>query len=451
MSAQGFGEVVASRAPGGVELAARSPATSRLFVAEQRAGLVLALAGFLAFVLPGGAAITELGMRLALLTLVPALLTTRPWQTLGRPAALVTAGCLVGAMTVLGVTGWAGANFAYYVVYALLAYVVVVGYATTPRRRVGVAVTLCSVALVEFLVAWRSWLTEGNPGALMTGSLHWHNQFAAFLLGPGLLAATVYVRRSLPRLQVPAAVMTVACATGIVLSTSRAGLGLLALGWLAVGYVAWRGPDRRSGAIRWLSVPLLVLAATYVLTRPLLFGGHHYAWPLLSADSGRGASTMVSTNTARLTYVQAALQIFAHHPVFGAGFGAYPAAAVPYLPHGTRAIFGVYNAWVDGLMAGGLVYGGPLLAAGAGVAVVTARAARRAWRGMQGSDQVLAWGVVIGAVAVFAHIAFDADTYYPAVITVAAVLVGLAHALTRSDRPAAAPAAPVAARQPVET
>jgi hypothetical protein len=392
--------------------------------------LALALAGFVAFVLPHGYSVSESQMRLAVVALVPALLRLRPWRTLPRSALAVVGLCIAGAALILSRTMWDGAANAYFVIYGLLAYLLVAGYATTPRRRVGVVLVTFALALTEFAAGWHQWLAGGDPSGIMVGSIHWRNQFAVFLLGAGILAAAVFVRRTHPRLQVVSALTVAAAGAGIVLSTSRAALGLFVIGWLAVGLLALRGPRRGQAVVRWLSLPLLVIAVIVVMTQPMFFHGRHYSWPLIGHGE-RGTASLGRNNGYRLEYMRAGLQLWTHNPLFGTGFASFSRRAIAYLPAGTPPIFGCYNAWLDAFASGGIVYGFPMLALGTALAVMLATGVKRTWGGRSG-DGVLGLGAMIAAGAMLAHVAYDADTYYPQVILMVAILAGLAHAASRS-------------------
>jgi len=394
----------------------------------------VALAGFLVFVLPGERA-TAISMALAILALVPMLVQHKAWRALSPVTSVVLAGCLMGAVTVLASTGGDGLGVALYAVYGLLVYVVVTAVATSATRRRTAALGLCVVALLELCIGWGRWVAGGDPNAPMIGSVgHW-NQFAIFLLAPGLLAGFLFVRGVDGRARTALCAATfVGSGAGIWLSTSRTCLGLFVLGWLASLGMAWHSANRGTAVLRWCAVPIGVAVAVLLLANPLLFHGHSYASPVTAHGGSRGTSTLGQNGGLRLTYLQATWEIFRHHAVTGSGFGSYARAAAPYLPADVPSIFGSYNAWVDALAAGGLAYGVPLMAAGIAAAVAVLRAARRAWTGRSLPQAALTWGVVVASIATFGHLVIDADTYFPQVVALVGVLVGFAHSAGREAR-----------------
>lgn len=409
----------------------RQPASRRREVLP----IGIALAGFLAFVLPGAHA-TAFAMALATLALAPVLVQHKAWRALSRVTSVVLASCVVGAVAVLVSTGGRGLGVALYTVYGLLVYVAITATATSARRQRTAALAVCVVALVELSIGWGRWVAGGDPNAPMIGSIgHW-NQFAMFLLAPGLLAGFLFVRGVEGRLRMALCAATlVGAGAGIWLSTSRTCLGLFVLGWLASVAMVWHSANRRLALLRWCAVPIGVVAAFLLLANPLFFHGQSYASPVTAHGGARGTSTLAQNGGYRLTYLHATWEVFRHHAVIGSGFGSYPRAAAQYLPSDLPWIFGSYNAWLDGLAAGGLVYGIPLMAAGLVAALAVLRAAHRAWGGRALPQAALTWGVVAASIATFSHLFVDADTYFPQVVALVGVLVGLAHSAGREAQP----------------
>lgn len=394
----------------------------------------IALAGFLVFVLPV-AHPAAAAMLLAIAAVIPLLVRHRVWRTLSPSTSAVLAACLCAVLVVLATTGGTGLWVALYVVYGLLVYVVVTNLARSAARRTTAVLAMCAVGLLELSIGWGRWVAGGDPNAPMIGSVgHW-NQFAMFLLVPGMIAGFLFVRGVDGRSRAALCAATfVGSGAGIWLSTSRTCLGLFVLGWLASVGMVWHSTNRGMALLRWCAVPIGVVAAVLLLANPLFFHGRSYGAPITAHGGARGTSTLSQNGGLRLTYLHATWQIFRHHPLVGSGFGVYPRAAAAYLPSDLPWIFGSYNAWLDGLAAGGLVYGLPLMAAGLAAAGAVVRAARRAWRARRRPESALVWGVVAAAVASFGHLLVDADTYFPQVVAVIGAIVGLAHAAAREGR-----------------
>ena len=387
---------------------------------------------------------------------------TRPWQRLAAPPLVAVAAVAVAALLVLVVTGGgrdAGvAALSYGVVLAC--GLVVVAYGRTPARRAAVATVVCAGGVAQFAWALVPWWGAADPSRPMVGTYDWHNQFAAALIAPALLGLGLLLAgrrpwRSAGWIAAPLA------GAGVVLSTSRASLGLLVLGWLLVVVLAWVGTPagrRRSGvASRALVVTVLTVAVTFVLPGPPLFTAS--ASPLAGASQrSQSGETIDANSTYRTEFWRESLVAFRQHPVAGAGFGRTAADTSGQVPTSWAVSSLAHSGPLQALADGGLLLAVPLLVLLVGVAVALLRRLRpRAepaddsegesaegegagyWRG---ADHVLVPAAVVTSAVLAVHALVDTDWSYPALAAQAAIVAGVALALPRRARTRAAPSDP---------
>lgn len=404
----------------------------------EEATLALAALVWLAVVVPDGYIPGGSAVPVACLALIPALLATRPAERL--PLTAWTAPVALGgaALVVIGVTPthWASARLAGYFLYTALAFVTVAAYASTAVRRRAVALTLCAVGGVVAVEAFPAWWSSGRPDALMTAPIGWHNQLAAFLLPAAVVGGGLFVG-ACGATRLVGSIAAVVPSVAIVLTTSRAGMVLLAVGWLSTGGFAVGRKDRWAAVGRWLSIPLLVTALMLFVTSHLFFPHATYHFPLLGGgrDSSRGPATMAGDATARLQYARAALAAWAHAPLAGNGFGSFFATSARYLPHGAARYAVPYDMWVDALTSGGLLFAAPLLL-GTGALVVVSGRGLRARAGRGSGDAAVAVGAALSALLLLGHFAFDVDIDYPACAGMLGVVAGLSFSCGRRNEAA---------------
>lgn len=407
----------------------------RWSAAAEHATVLAALAVWIFYVTPRSGGQDRPAEAIGLLALVPALIATRPWRRMTAVTLAVPAVVAVGAAVVLWTTptGWSYARFAGYPLYGLLLFVLVAAYARTHRRRLLVAAAVAVAGIWQFDEGLVPWWGNGDPNKLMYGTFYWHNQFGIYLAGCALLAFAMAVagRRLSRAVALAAAVL---CTTGVVLSTSRATLALLCLGWLATLPLAVRRPR---GLTVWMSLPVATAALVVFLTSPLLFPGMHYRFFLLpGAPGGRGMSTLGPNGGARVLFTKAALASWIHHPLLGTGFGSFLTTSVNRMPLGYTLSPFVHDGYADALTSGGLVYGLPVLATalsalGLFVRTVAPTVGRGGTRVFP-SDSGLRFGVGLAGAVLLAHSAVDFDWVYPSLCALLGVLAGLAFALQPS-------------------
>ena len=392
--ADGFA-VTATVAPEAVQDDAAAPKgpASRLELVEHAAmAAALAWWGLVLTYHSGGRDkwVLTLGIPLA----VAALVACRPWTFLPT-RSLATACALVAAVLAVCLvtpTHWyAGSQAATYA-YSAVLLIAVRAYARTPGRRTVVVGIVLAVGLAQLGWAFTAWHRLGTPSAPMMGRFFWYNQFAAFELAPAVLGLGLAVRGAIP-LRLLAGAAAVLGSTGVLLSTSRASMALLGLGWLAAGVLSLLGAPAGRERLRTLGRLVLLAGLTaataYLVTGPPFFD--HRASPL-AATAGRSVAQPVAQNGVyRLDFWQQAVEIFRRHVLSGAGFGSFGRQTTLLDPTAPHAQF-VHNGYLQAFSDGGLLLGLPFaLAVGGGLLVVLRRLSRRAARQEYG---VVALGAV---------------------------------------------------------
>ena len=232
----------------------RTPLTEHLVVL----GSVVAVVGPLA---QAGGGRGEGALAWSVPLVLVALAVTRPWRRIAARGLALVAAVAVAALMVLVLTGGgrAGAVAAACYGTALGCGVAVTAYARSRTRRAVVAAVLCAGAVAQFGWALVPWWGGADPSRPMVGTYDWHNQFAAALLAPALVGFALVLggRRPWRAAGWVAAPLAVA---GVVLSSSRATVALLAVGWVVVARPRaargrrpsspWRGGEPGAGLLR---------------------------------------------------------------------------------------------------------------------------------------------------------------------------------------------------------
>lgn len=384
-------------------------------------------------VLPATGGLHDRSTALGVLAAVPALLLTRPWQNVGRMTLSLLACVAGGGLLVLTVTppGWAQADSVAAHLAGGLAFVVVAAYARSAERRLAVVIVLVLALLFQFTQAWLPWWGGADPNKLLVGTFYWHNPLGAYFTGLGLLAGAVAVLGRAP-VQRPAFLTAPFAAVGVILSTSRASLALLVLGWLGVGLLAGTATPRLPALLRWLAVPVATGGLLAFLTSGVFFPGESFEGPAAAATTSnasspageRGLTSLSSSGVYRVEWADAAVQAWLDKPLLGQGFGSFAATSPSRLPEGTPRSLYVHNAYVEALTAGGLVFGGPVTLAALTLLLMSARAGWRALRSSE-PDRALTAGAALATGALLAHAGVDFDWHYPTLLVLVGVTGGI--------------------------
>lgn len=371
--------------------------------------------------------VLTLGIPIALLALV----AVRPWAVLSTRLLAGATGTTVATVAVclLDPTHWyAGSQAASYA-YAAVLLVAVCAYARTPGRRTWLLALLLGIGVAQFAWAFVAWHGLGDPSNAMYGRFFWYNQFAAFELAPAVIGLGLAVSGAVP-LRLPGAAAAVLGSAGVVLSTSRASMALLALGWLLAAAVALVGAPtvaaRAKVAWRWVVLAAVTAGVLFVVTGPPFFDQRG---SVLGATASRSVGQPVTQNGVyRLDFWRQALHLIREHVLTGTGFGSFGRQTRLLDPTAPHANF-VHNGFLQAINDGGLLLGVPFLLACSGVGfMLLKRMSRTVSRQEYGAVSLCAVGVLLLAI----HSGVDFDWSYPSSFAEVAVVAGLA--LAWSDR-----------------
>ena len=364
---------------------------------------------------------------------VAALVLTRPWNRLPRGWTVLAAALALPPLLVLAAThgGRSGAVAAASYGTSAGTLLVVAAYARSATRRAAVAAALCAGGVAQFAWALVPWWGGGDPSRPMVGSYDWHNQFAAGLLAPALLGLALVVAGNRPWRGAGLVAAPLAVA-GVVLSTSRATLALLAVGWVVLVALALLGPGGRSGRLRvagrTAAATALAVALTVALPGPPLFATSASA---LSGTAARAAAgeTLASNSTYRTEFWREAMVAFRAHPVTGAGYGRITDAAQGKVPATWALSPLAHSGPLQALAEGGLLLGVPLLLAVAALGLGLLRRLRRPARAgtsAPAGDMLVVRAAALVGVLMLVHSLVDTDWSYPALAAQLAVVAGVA-------------------------
>jgi O-antigen ligase len=426
------------------DLAAGDRAAARTRLGPDRTEHVVVVAALL--VLVGPVAHAEGGRDagaacwLALVT-IAALAVTRPWERLAGRRWLLAPAVALAALFVLPATGVGRGGAVAALSYALVAglLLAVTAYARTPARRAAVAALLCVGGVAQFGWALVPWWGSEDPTHPMVGTYFSHNQLAVALLLPALLGAALAVVGSRPW-RSAGAVAAPLCAAGVVLSTSRATLACLVVGWVVVVVLALLvAGGRRQAVLRAVAVTAVAVVLTVVLPGPPLFSS--WQSPLGGAAARAAVGETVDANTTyRTEFWREALSVTRAHPLTGAGYGRLATESAPLVPtswaRSPLAHSGPLQAFADGGVLLGLTVlaGLGLVVAGLLRRLATLRGLRKARaRDPVGADTALVLAASVAGLALLAHALVDTDWSYPALAAQLAVVLGLALAARPVD------------------
>jgi O-antigen ligase len=308
--------------------------------------------------------------------------------------------------------------------------VAVAAYARSLRRAYLIGAIVAAAGAVQFCWSFVAWWGGRDQSIPMVGTFYWHNQYAAFLLAPALIALTLLVNHRPPWRLVGWVVAPLAVA-GVVFSSSRGGLWILIAGWLVVGALACRVKPNRGALVRWLAASVLAAGVTLAISGPPFFSSSVSPFAATQTRSSAGG-TADASSSYRLQMWHEAVIVFDHHPVVGVGYGALESNAAKLTPASWPRSPLAHNEYLQALAEGGLLLGLPFLAACAAIGLGLLRGVRSRAR-----RRVLdvRTGLIVGAGALMAHAAIDFDWTYPALFTLAAIVsaAAIAPSLRRPD------------------
>ena len=364
-----------------------------------------------------------------------ALLVLRPWKYCSGWLAVVACApaagsLLVAALSPFGDGGPVSVSRWGYFGILLLA---TASYARTSARRAMVLCALLLAGLHQYVQAWVPWW-GGDDGVLrvMTGTLYSANPFGGLMLTFALLAASAAVLGS-GRLRQLAWCVAPLCASGVFLSAARAAVGLLVVGGVLLGLVAFRVAGLR-GLLRVVLLAALSWGFLALTTSSLLFEGGRGALAGVSSKEDAG-QTLDSTSGIRLDFWSAAWGEFRDDPVVGGGIGSYaPDSRARMAPGAQRSPF-AHNEVLGSLAEGGLVLGIPVLISLIAVSLLLGRTLLSGATRVRDRLDPAQVAAALGGGALLAHAMVDFPLSFPALLGLLGVLTGCCVRVTRPAEP----------------
>jgi len=327
-------------------------------------------------------------------------------------------------------TGFDGLDEFAALAYATGLYLAVRGWAVDGARRRLVLVAVALAGLEQFAQAYLAWWGGGVVSRMMVGTFSWHNPFAAYMVGTGIVAVVLAVRAR-GRARLVGWVVAPWLLAALAFAGSRAALGAFALGYVIVVVLAFM--DRR-GRIGVLAVVAAAWAVAAVLASPLLMEN---PGAVTRTFADREASQSLEGNgQARLVLWRAAWELGRSHPFTGAGFDSFAGAGSVHVPAETTMSSFAHNGYLQAFSDGGTVL---LVAITAATALPLIGGARAVVRRRRGTSDVEAVAATAGMIGLVLHSGVDFDWSYPSLVALFAILAALVPGRTgttavRSDR-----------------
>jgi O-antigen ligase len=354
---------------------------------------------------------------LGLLSVVPALLLVRPWRVLPTWQVSVAMAPAVAALIVCltAPTGFDGLDETATLAYCGGLYVATRSWAVDALRRRLLMVMLALVGLEQFTQAYLPWWGGGSVRTMMVGTFYWHNQYAAFVLGTGLVAGVLAVRgsglvRRVGWLTAPW------CLASLLFAGSRASLATFVVAWTVVLVLSFLD---RKGRIAALSLVAVSLGLAAFLTSPLLMDDA--GWFTSTVQARESSQSVEGNGRGRIELWRAAVGLGSDHPVTGAGFDSFGSAGATRMPAGYTLSTYVHNGYLQAFSDGGLVLLLPLtVATGLALALGLRLLLRR-----RREDDLVAVAVPVALLALILHAGVDFDWAYPSLAALFALLAAL--------------------------
>jgi O-antigen ligase len=359
----------------------------------------------------------------AVVVVVVALIAAKPWKELRVGVLALAAAVALAALAVCLVTppGFFGATRAAAYGLAAATFVAVASYARSLRRAYLIVAIVLLAGAAQFYWSFRPWQGGQDQIVAMVGTFYWHNQFGAYLLAPALLGLSLIVRHRTPWHWAGWIVAPLSIA-GVVYSSSRGSMMVVAGGWLLIGVLAVRVRPNRGALLRWLGASVLATGVAVAIAGPPFFASSASPFAAAQARASSGETADLNGNY-RLHMWRESLTVFEHNPLAGVGYGALTPAAETLTPANWPRSPLSHNDYLQSLAEGGLLLGLPFLIACSGVGIGLLRVVRSKTRRRLVDVRT---GAAIAAAALMVHAAIDFDWTYPALFTLGAVVAAVA-------------------------
>jgi len=305
--------------------------------------------------------------------------------------------------TVLWVTQWGMAGLAFRLAY------------TVAGEKMGhewvVRSYLLSAAVFGMVAMWM-YLTSDYPR--LTGTFYWPNPAAAYLV-PAIMVGVDRLRRAVGRSSWWWSIATLWFLVVFLLTDSRAATMVLAVCLLI--YLALI-KLKRTFWIKLLFVMILAFGLSTGIGKLSIITAHHTSSTVSGSRFVEVAKGEPTSLHDRLDYLESAVSIWAAQPLVGSGAGTFRDVHPRHQQNVVSASTSVHNVYVQTLAELGIVGAGAL-------GLVLMSLFSGTLRGLKERPEMLA--VALGVFGLMLHFGLDIDTDYPALLILAAVLVGLVY------------------------
>ena len=279
---------------------------------------------------------------------------------------------------------------------------------------------LAGVALARaweqgLLVWWAGGTSRGEPAWM---ALSWHNQSGTLMavLGVGGLGLALTTGG---KLRVAAAAAAAAGLAATWLSGSRGAVAAAAFGVVIVVIGAIRrGMDRRT-LVTLGGVCLATVALTAALSGLWGQAGGDTGRSLASAPITSREQDAVGNLRARVGHWEAAIRMFAQHPLTGTGPGSYRWSSVPVYPEDTNLTSSAHGEQLEALGEQGLLGGGIAVVVTVGLAWLVLTAVLRP--GRRRVELAAAGALTV----LLSHAAIDFDWEYALLLSLMSIAAAL--------------------------
>ena len=258
------------------------------------------------------------------------------------------------------------------------------------------------------------WLFMTQAYGRLTGTFYWPNPAAAYLM-PAVILCVDKVRRCQGRRGWFWAAAAAGFLAAFWLTDSRAATIVLVV---LLGIYCLVSKLNKGFWIKFVFNTVISVGLGVALSWLSIFSAHHGTALVPGSRFAEAASGESQSVSDRLVFLQSTVKIWWDNPLLGTGAGTYPDVHPKYQGRVVSASASAHNMYAQTLSELGIV-GGLLLLSVLGwmfAGVV---------RGIVKHPEVIA--TVLGVVGLLVHFGLDIDAQYPALLMLAALLLGLCY------------------------